>query len=154
MIASLSRFINCSLLTARTAGHVGQTFVNDWARAIGKPRRIIKDASGTSLTGEFWRELSHVYGWEMIQAPLFTPQQNGLAERDVRPFENRWETFSHQQKTRVRAKKFRLGRRSRKIARLTPQPVYHLRWPWPADAIFWPCVHIPLLITTPKFLTQ
>ena len=86
MIDSLSRFINCSMLIGRTAEHVGSVFVNDWVRTIGKPRRIITDAGGPSLTGNFWRELSHVYGWQMIQAPQFTPQQNGLAERAVRSF--------------------------------------------------------------------
>ena len=85
-IDSLSRFINCSLLISRTAEHCGQTFLNDCVRTIGKPRRIITDAGGPTLTGAFWRELSDTYGRQMIQGPKFTPQQNGLAERAVRSF--------------------------------------------------------------------
>ena len=81
-----SRFINCTLLIALDAEHVGQTFLIDWVRTIGKPRRIITDAGGPNLTGDFRMELSHMYGWQMIQAPQFTPQQNGLAERAVRSF--------------------------------------------------------------------
>ena len=46
------------------------------------------------MTGNFRRELSHVYGRQMIQAPQFTPQQNGLAERAVRSFEIAvWDIF-------------------------------------------------------------
>ena len=85
-IDSLSRFVNCSLLVGRAAEHVGQTFANDWVRTIGKPRRIITDSGGPSLAGNFWRELGHLYGWQMIQAPQFTPHQNGLADRAVRSF--------------------------------------------------------------------
>ena len=48
-IDSLSRFINCSLLIGRSAEHVGQNFVNDWVRTIGKSRRLIDDAGGPSL---------------------------------------------------------------------------------------------------------
>ena len=66
-IDSLSRFINRSLLIARTSDHVGQTFANDWVRAIGKPRRLIADAGGLSMAGNLWLELRHIYGRGMIQ---------------------------------------------------------------------------------------
>ena len=85
-IGSISRFINCALLAGRSAEHVGQAIVNDWVRTIGKPRRIIADAGGPILTGNVWRELSHVYCRQMIQSPQSTPQRIGLAERAVRSF--------------------------------------------------------------------
>ena len=87
-IDSLSMFINFFLFVARSADRAGGTFVNDWARTIGKPRRIIADSVGPSLTWDFRRELSRAYGRQMIHAPQFTHQQNGLAERVVRPFSN------------------------------------------------------------------
>ena len=85
-IDSLSRFINCPMLIARPAEHAGRTFLGDRGRAIGKPRWLLTEAGGPSSTGTFRRELSRLYGREMIQDPKFTPQQNGLAERAVRSF--------------------------------------------------------------------
>ena len=94
------------MLIARSAEHVGQTFLNDWVRAIGKPRRIITDAGGPSLTGNFRRDLSHVYGWEMIQVPQFAPQQDGLAERAVRSFKIEAGNISPRPKMRVSVRKY------------------------------------------------
>ena len=62
----------------------GQVFVNDWVRTIGKPCRVITDKGAPTLSGAAWADLSHAFGWQMIHAPQFAPQQNGMAERSTR----------------------------------------------------------------------
>ena len=87
MIDSLSRFVNCALLINRASGHASQIFLDDWVGTLGKPRRIITDRGGPTLQGEAWTDLSHIFGWQMIHAPKFSPNQNGLAERSTRSLE-------------------------------------------------------------------
>ena len=84
MIDSLSRFANCTLLINKASGHAAQIFLDDWVRTLGKPRRIITDRGGPTLQGEAWANLSHIFGWQMIRAPKFHPNQNGMAERSTR----------------------------------------------------------------------
>ena len=62
----------------------GGPFLNDWARALGKQRRIPTDRGGAGLSGEFRSEMSHVFGRQMIRAPTQSPHQNGLDGRSVR----------------------------------------------------------------------
>ena len=60
MVDALTRFVNCSILPKVTAEEVANTFVNDWVRCLGKPRRIILDHGGPGFTGREWRDASHV----------------------------------------------------------------------------------------------
>ena len=86
-IDSLSRFVNCSILTNRSSIPAGKVFTNDWVRTIDKPRRIIADRGGPTFPGAAWADMSHAFGRKMIRAPQFPPRQNGLAERSARPLE-------------------------------------------------------------------
>ena len=84
MIDGLSRFVNCSLLSRLSGECVVQTFINDWVRTLGKPRRILLDNGGPGFKNQSWTEASHVFGWKLVQAPPNTQPQNGLAERAAR----------------------------------------------------------------------
>ena len=108
-IGSLSRFINCSWPVARSAVHVGQTFLSDRARTVGNLMGLIADDGGPSSTGG-GPELSHLYGWQMIQAPQFTAQQNGLAGRAVISFAIDVKNIFSLRKAHVHVRKFRLNR--------------------------------------------
>ena len=54
MIDSLSRFFNCAPLINRASIHDVQVFMSEWVRTIGKPRRIITDRGGPTLSGAAW----------------------------------------------------------------------------------------------------
>ena len=84
VVDSLTRFISCQILKSIASEVVTQVFMNDWVKHFGKPKRIILDQGGPGLDGKEWKELSHIFGWQYICAPVRTPHQNGLAERTVR----------------------------------------------------------------------
>ena len=84
VVDSLTRFISCQILKALNSEVATQVFMNDWVKHFGKPKRIILDQGGPGLDGKEWEELSHIFGWQYIRAPVRTPHQNGLAERTVR----------------------------------------------------------------------
>ena len=84
MVCALTRFTVCSLLSNLSADCVAVTFVNDWVRFLGKPRRIISDRGGPGFTGNAWNSLSNIFGWQDVRAPAGAAYQNGLCERSVR----------------------------------------------------------------------
>ena len=51
MVCALARFTVCSLLPNLTGDCVAVTFMNDWVRFLGKPRRLISDSGGPGFTG-------------------------------------------------------------------------------------------------------
>ena len=81
---SLTRFISCQIAKGLTSETVSQVFVNDWVKRFGKQKRIILDQGGPGLDGREWEQLSRIFGWQYIRAPVRTPNRNGLAERTVR----------------------------------------------------------------------
>ena len=79
MVDSLSRYVNCSLIGKLTGENVLQTFLNDWVRPLGKPRRILMDNGGPGFKNKAWTDASGIFGWQIVMAPPQTQSQNGLA---------------------------------------------------------------------------
>ena len=93
MTDGLSRFAICSLLQKLAGEFAVGTFLNGWVRSVGKPRRILLDNGCHGFRNHAWGESSHVFVWQLVQAPPNTQSQNGMAERaalslkvDVRNF--------------------------------------------------------------------
>ena len=61
-----------------------ETFINDWVRTLGKPRRILLDNGGPGFKNQARNDASYVFGWQLAQEPPNTQSQNGLDERAVR----------------------------------------------------------------------
>ena len=74
----------CSLLANLAGDCAAVTFMNDWVRFLGKPRRLISGIGGPRFTGEAWASLGNIFGWQDVRAPAGAAYQNGLCERDAR----------------------------------------------------------------------
>ena len=73
-----SLIVDCKAVTRITI------LINDWARTLGKPRRIIMDNGSPGMFGTEWGEISHTYATQLVHAPKSASYQNGLSERVVR----------------------------------------------------------------------
>ena len=82
-LGSISRYTNCSRSGRIDGGDALSTFLKDWARQLGKPRRILHDTCGTGFRNQLRTEAIDTSGWKIIMAPPGTQSQNGLAERAV-----------------------------------------------------------------------
>ena len=79
----MSRYVNCSLLISKSPERAVRTFLNDWARTLGAPMRIVTGRCSPGISGKFWSGVSHVFGRQMTQSPTQSPHRNGLDERST-----------------------------------------------------------------------
>ena len=84
MVCCLTRFCARSLLIDLKPKTVSEVFMDHWVRFVGKPRRLIMDGGSPGLVGKEWDRLSHVFCFQMINAPARAPNQNGMLERSFR----------------------------------------------------------------------
>ena len=81
IVDCLPRFAMCSLIADAPSVTLINILVNDWIRALGKPRRPIMDHGPPGMFGGEWGDFPHTYAIQLVHAPQGAPYQNGLCER-------------------------------------------------------------------------
>ena len=136
MAGALSRFSNYPLLPEIDGRPIAATFPNDWIRAMGKPRRIVLGNGWPGFNGPEWSEISNIPGWQIIQEPLGSSNQNGLRGETERVVKIAAENFATSESMKTPSQ---LISRQADIAQITPRAQlreFPRRWRWLADATY------------------
>ena len=80
IVDRVSRWCECIPMVQATSDSCAEAFIHGWAQRFGLPRSMSSD-QGNTFIANLWRSLQKTLQVEIKFSPLFSPQSNGLIER-------------------------------------------------------------------------
>ena len=83
IVDRVTRWAECIPLVAATADACAEAFIYGWAQRFGLPHAMSSD-QGNTFVANLWKNLQKTLDVEVKFSPLYSPQSNGLIERQHR----------------------------------------------------------------------